>query len=709
MKSPVKPKLLFFTSFERCFSKAQKLSKGVIIFFLLFFSLSSLSQQTYDVNYQMINFGGPGVTIVYKVGNGKNVGNVVLYQNVITINGQPIDAIVRTTSLSPGTTVDYFDRTGTGSGYSNNQDVWFSPQFTFAQGGGQALFNFEFILGGSYNNSTNTGTNVTLQNVQINTYDIDGNGNTGTNQFNEFGGFFTSELASRTVVSTTYNSTSGLTKFRSTISNNVTNAADPTTRVRVTYSELSSFPILVGAEGGGQAFFFLDFGVGPAWNTTITTTIAPIIDLNTTTSGKNNSASFCSSPVSFTAGGINITSSTQTPSKGTTLERIKVSIPANQVLDAANEQLLVNGATSGGNIPLYFSDGAAIPNIVLSGVTFQVTASLVEEESVLQFTKYGSSTMTISEAETLLDALRYNNTATVPSEGIRTFDVQVKDGAYESAAGQFSVDVRSNPVVSQQPQDVSSAPGGNAIITITSNGTSFKWQVNPNTGVFSDITNSSTYYGATSNQLVISGITSSMNNYLYRSIVSNGGCASTSQTSRLLVVAPLAVTGLEFSAQKRTQEVSLQWSTISEQNTKEFILQHSADGISFNNLAIIAAAGTSNSEHKYGYAHQQPITGKNYYRLQQIDQDGSSRLSKVLVISFDATTSEITAWPNPSRNGQLMVQLNKTSRVLLYSTNGQLLWQRQLPVGTHQVDLSHYSKGIYLLQVENQIKRIISE
>lgn len=65
--------------------------------------------------------------------------------------------------------MDYFDRTGTGSGCGNNQDSYFSPQFTFGSGGGSAVFNFEFVLGGSYNNSANLGTLVVLQNVRLNT------------------------------------------------------------------------------------------------------------------------------------------------------------------------------------------------------------------------------------------------------------------------------------------------------------------------------------------------------------------------------------------------------------------------------------------------------------------------------------------------------------------------------------------------------------
>ena len=149
---------------------------------------------------------------------------MVLYQNVVNIGGQHIDAIIRTVSVSAGALM-VFDQAGTGTGYTNNNPTWFSPQFLFPAGGGNAVFEFEFILGNSFDNATNTGTTVTLLNMMINSYDIDGNDGVGSNQFSEFGGFFTSEMSTTTSIATTYNATTNLTRFASTICTNVVDAS----------------------------------------------------------------------------------------------------------------------------------------------------------------------------------------------------------------------------------------------------------------------------------------------------------------------------------------------------------------------------------------------------------------------------------------------------------------------------------------------------
>lgn len=401
---------------------------------MLVFGGMLLHAQTYNVAYNTINFGGTGVTITNKVGTGTSVNNIVLYQNVITIGGQQIDAIVRTQELNNVTTFSTYDYTGT-TNAANNLPSFFSPQFTFGTGGGYAVFKIQFILGGSYNNTTNTGTLVNLQNVRLNTYDLDGNGTSGTNQYAEFGGFSISELANPTNLATTYNSTLGLTKFRSTQFANTSDVTDVKNRVRVTYDYLSEFTTKVGAEGSGLAYFFLDFSAGATFTTAVSYS-APSLDLNTSTTGIDNTTNMVAPDTkSFTSGTTNITYT------GPTLDNLKVSISTTQILDGSYEKFLVNGATSGGTIALNFTDAQAISNVVLGGVTYAVTATVSGGRSILTFTKSGGGTLTVAQVESLLDALQYQNAATNATKAWRYFNVTTLAGSFETPVAQFQVNI----------------------------------------------------------------------------------------------------------------------------------------------------------------------------------------------------------------------------------------------------------------------------
>ena len=401
---------------------------------MLFINHFGLNAQTYNVAYNTINFGGVGVTITNKVGTGTALNNIVLYQNVITIGGQQIDAIVRTQELS-NATISTYDFTGTSSSASNNLPSFFSPQFSFGTGGGYAVFKVQFILGGSYNNTTNTGTLITLQNVLLNTYDLDGNGTAGTNQYAEFGGFSMSELASPTNLSTTYNSTLGLSKFRTSISANTIDVTDVKNRVRVTYNYISEFTTKVGAEGSGAAYYFLDFSVGSTFTSAISST-APSLDLNTTTSGLDNVTSMIAPDVkNFTSGSSNIVH------LGPTLDNLKLNFSTSQILDGANEKLLISGATSGGSVSLNFTNAQAIPNVVLGGITYAVSATVLGGKGILIFTKSGGGTLTLAQVESLLDAFQYQNAATNAAKAWRYFNVTTLAGSFETPLAQFQVNI----------------------------------------------------------------------------------------------------------------------------------------------------------------------------------------------------------------------------------------------------------------------------
>lgn len=387
----------------------------------------------FNNNYADVKFGGTGVTITPKVGTGTSVGNIVLYENVANLDGQQIDAIVTTKALSNVSFTSYDQPATSGGSFSNNDPRFFSPQVEFPQDEtGYMDFGFQFIFGGSYDNATNTGMPVVLQNVRINTYDIDGNGGSNSHQYNEFGGFNTSELGNPTGLFDTLNLNTNLTTFKSKTTSNTMSVTDPKNRVRVTYTNISDFTIRFGG-GNGAAYFFLDFGSGPTFSTAVSKS-APSIDLNTTRTGVGNSGLGCGATLSFTPSG-----QTNMAAVPQSLNELTVSFPTTNIKNGANEKLLIDGGTpvNASSINLNFSNGASIPSVTVDGVTYTITASVSGGISKLAFRK-GSGTFTLAQAESLLDAFQYNNAAATPTNGDRNFTVNVRNTEFLSPNAVFT-------------------------------------------------------------------------------------------------------------------------------------------------------------------------------------------------------------------------------------------------------------------------------
>ena len=62
---------------------------------------------------------------------------------------------------------------------------------------------------------------------------------------------------------------------------------------------------------------------------------------------------------------------------------------------------------------------------------------------------------------------------------------------------------------------------------------------------------------------------------------------------------------------------------------------------------------------------------------------------------------------NPVTNGLLQVKLNAPVQLLLYSSDGKLLWQNHVNPGTTSIDMNGYPKGTYLLKANNQVGRVV--
>ena len=185
-------------------------------------------------------------------------------------------------------------------------------------------------------------------------------------------------------------------------------------------------------------------------------------------------------------------------------------------------------------------------------------------------------------------------------------------------------------------------------------------------------------------------------------------CNSASRTTVIAAInSPLPVTILNFTARKADNTVLLNWSTASEQNSKDFQVQFSTDGQNWTTVGIIAAAGNSTSIQEYSFVHANPVYGINYYRLLQQDLDGRSTYSKVISIIFTSQTKVILVYPNPVVDGILNLQLQNATVVSLYDNIGKLVLRQQLFAGAQQLDVSKFAKGLYQLKAGEETLKII--
>ena len=200
------------------------------------------------------------------------------------------------------------------------------------------------------------------------------------------------------------------------------------------------------------------------------------------------------------------------------------------------------------------------------------------------------------------------------------------------------------------------------------------------------------------------GTVNTTNNYVISNNITN---LTVNELTLASSFAPLPLTWLSFTATKQTPNVLLQWSTANEQNTKDFTVQFSTDGVRWNNLTNIPSSALNSNTHSYNYMHTTPVKDINYYRILQTDLDGRSSFSSIRTVKYTGNTDAFYVLGNPVKNGMLQVQVNSAIMLGLYAADGKLLWQQQTKAGLQHIDVSHYAVGLYLLKGNNSSIKIV--
>lgn len=94
----------------------------------------------------------------------------------------------------------------------------------------------------------------------------------------------------------------------------------------------------------------------------------------------------------------------------------------------------------------------------------------------------------------------------------------------------------------------------------------------------------------------------------------------------------LPVELLEFIGNVNGYDATLSWETESEMNSDYYDLQKSIDGVNWNSIATIPAAGNSTKLIHYSYIDGNLVDGIYYYRLKQVDYNGQYKIYDIVSI-----------------------------------------------------------------------------
>ena len=172
--------------------------------------------------------------------------------------------------------------------------------------------------------------------------------------------------------------------------------------------------------------------------------------------------------------------------------------------------------------------------------------------------------------------------------------------------------------------------------------------------------------------------------------------------------AAMPVELVNFVATPREGEVVLEWETASEQNSDFFGVERSSDGRSYTTLTQKQAAGDASDARNYSTVDRQPLSGTSYYRLAQVDIDGTVTYSEALAVDL-ATKGSLSLTPNPSRAGDELLLRGLGAgqqQIRLLDVSGREVYSASAkPVGGQFILAlpTHLTQGMYYVQINDGV------
>lgn len=164
------------------------------------------------------------------------------------------------------------------------------------------------------------------------------------------------------------------------------------------------------------------------------------------------------------------------------------------------------------------------------------------------------------------------------------------------------------------------------------------------------------------------------------------------------------VTLMGFEVHKKANTALLAWATATEEQNRGFNVERSGDGRTWSNIGFVTSLsenGKSTLKLEYDYTDNNPLNGRNYYRLKQVDHNGSYAYSDVRMLTFDKGTT-IDIYPNPATSAINLSGLSGNEHIYLFDVSGRVVKHLKADNAMVQIPLNNLDEGMYQVKIVDQ-------
>jgi hypothetical protein len=346
--------------------------------------------------------------------------------------------------------------------------------------------------------------------------------------------------------------------------------------------------------------------------------------------------------------------------------------------------------------------------------TFSVTPTFTNASIQWQIDSTGGNWLSLSNGAAVTGATTTTLSLSNVGRSLNGahFRALISDSSCTGSSQIATLTVNCSALLNQSPIS-STQQIGNTIDLVAGSlvpGTQYQWQINVGSG-FQNLSNFGQFTGVTSNTLTVANLTRQNNENQFRCILTNSGCADTSQVATITVLCnPLILTQPSDFSGVVGDTASFHLS----QTPGATYAWYVNSGLNFNlisNGGQFSGATTSNLK-----INNLTIQNNNTAFIGVISEGDCSDTSTIAILrvstgtnstALEATTLKV--YPNPVIDW-LLIDLSEqttTKAVRIFDQSGRLCFHESLEPGKHQVSTKNWASGVYMVHVDQDFRRIV--
>lgn len=214
--------------------------------------------------------------------------------------------------------------------------------------------------------------------------------------------------------------------------------------------------------------------------------------------------------------------------------------------------------------------------------------------------------------------------------------------------------------------------------------------------------------GLTDRELTLSF--TSFGRFTIRVFVTENGCTAMGEKTFVATSNPTycadAALAIEASAIEDTRNIMVKWDVVDDSQDYTFEVQHAADGVNFEKLAIVKSPKRIDAGIRfYEYVDEFPKAGRNYYRVKIVNDQGHQEFSAPVELFLGDRHSRVLVYPNPVQDKlviEFMEQMPTNMEIEISDANGKRLRSFMVDGQTtiENLNMAELPTGMYFIRIK---------